>query len=169
MDMEFLNEHPIFKGIDKEMFISLAEDKVIVLNEGGWLFEQGEKSDGMYVILSGEIEVLIKDDLGKQNQFTILSEGGVLGEIGLLTGHARSASAKATVPSELIFIKADIFQGQLDAGSLVAHKMVYNLSLILANKLEETNEHLLEVKKVIKNTGKEIADFRKKLMSDYTL
>lgn len=70
---------------------------------GHVFFSAGDPGDVMYIVLSGEVEVIIK---GKTVQ--TVGPGGIFGEMALIDRRPRSASAKAKTNVET----ATIDQGQ---------------------------------------------------------
>jgi CRP-like cAMP-binding protein/ABC-type transporter Mla MlaB component len=61
---------------------------------GAPLFERGAAANGIWLIVSGEVSVLL--DMGKDAaRLATLGPGQFVGEMGLIDGQARSASARA--------------------------------------------------------------------------
>jgi hypothetical protein len=67
---------------------------------GQIIIRQGEAGDCAYFIQSGKVEVLRRKD-GKEVMLNTLGKGDFFGEMALLSGHQRSASVRATVPTEV--------------------------------------------------------------------
>ncbi|HYZ17619.1 MAG TPA: Crp/Fnr family transcriptional regulator [Candidatus Acidoferrum sp.] len=66
---------------------------------GETVFAAGDPVDVMYIVLEGRVEL----DLGK-TQLEIVEPGGVFGEMALLDGHARSATAVTLEPTRVAAI-----------------------------------------------------------------
>lgn len=77
------------------------------------VFEEGAQSDGAYLVLQGEIEILAKRD-GVDHFLARLSSGEVFGEIGLIAERPRSASARARGPASLLRISRAEFERLLN-------------------------------------------------------
>ena len=73
------------------------------LAEGETLFDEGDEGDRAYIITKGDIEIL-KETVGRQVRIAVLTVGGILGEMALLTGETRNATARAMTASELVSI-----------------------------------------------------------------
>jgi diguanylate cyclase len=71
-----------------------------VLNEGEWLFREGDEGDTAFLIENGLLEVCREED-GKQERLAQLGPGEMLGEMSLLDRLPRSASAFARLPTRL--------------------------------------------------------------------
>ncbi len=64
------------------------------LGAGEILFREGDTSDAMYVVVSGRLRAT-RDDDGKTRAIGDIGRGETVGEMGLLTGDVRSATARA--------------------------------------------------------------------------
>jgi len=75
---------------------------------------EGDPADGLYVVVSGRIKVLLSDNDGKEVVLTVESAGACFGEIALLDEEPRSASVAALENTELLIIYRDQFMDLLD-------------------------------------------------------
>lgn len=74
------------------------------------LFMQGDSGDAMYMIESGSIDIYIVDETTKQEKFIrTYNRGAVVGEMALLDGQPRSATARANGPTELLMLRRSHF------------------------------------------------------------
>ena len=83
----------------------LAELEPRVCRGGDWLFRQGEAGDALYLLARGRMEVWISQEPSAGSPEQLVAEvgpGETIGEIGLLTGSARSASIRAVRDSLLL-------------------------------------------------------------------
>jgi CRP-like cAMP-binding protein len=122
------------------------------LAAGGELFREGEAGDGVYLIVSGEVEVS-KRTAGGERSLARLGAGSVLGEMSLLTAEPRSASARAITPAAVLRLPAPRFRAMLDAGSGAALKMVAGIAEVLAQRLAATNAKLMELSERLDGAG----------------
>lgn len=65
------------------------------------IFVKGDPGDSLFAILSGQIGIHTSSQDGKVMQLNILNPGDILGEIALLDGKERTASATSLRPTEL--------------------------------------------------------------------
>jgi len=77
------------------------ESREVMLGEGQFLFRQGDPSDLVYVVQSGEIEILREKSDGAEEHVTVIGAGGYFGELGPMLNLPRSASARARRPTVL--------------------------------------------------------------------
>lgn len=102
----------LFAALDVAALDSVAAGATDVrIPAGGWLFHQGEPSDSLAVLVSGRLEVV---DERTGDVLRVLAPSAVLGELGLLTGSARSASVRAVRDSELVVVPQPIFDALLE-------------------------------------------------------
>ena len=100
-----LGDLPLFAALTPAALARLERVVTDVeLDAGSALFEQGDPTDGLYVLRSGRLQVLQGDVV-----LTELSRGAVLGELGLLTGAARSATVRAVRDSRLVHLTQEHF------------------------------------------------------------
>ncbi|MBC8188556.1 MAG: Crp/Fnr family transcriptional regulator [Proteobacteria bacterium] len=66
------------------------------------LFSKGDPGNQLYGILSGSLKVIAPGSDGKDVIFTLLGPGDIIGEIALLDGQERSASAVAVEETEVL-------------------------------------------------------------------
>ena len=67
----------------------------VTLERGQYLFRQGDASDLVYLVQSGEIEILRDRADGAQLRLAVIGEGSYFGELGPMLNLPRSASARA--------------------------------------------------------------------------
>jgi putative ABC transport system ATP-binding protein len=82
-----------------QVAVAHAEPVRVELAQGEELFGQGEMGELIYVVESGEIDILRRRDDGGWETVTTRRTGQYFGEIGPLFGMPRSAAAKARTPA----------------------------------------------------------------------
>ena len=81
----------------------LAEFRVFEIPGGAWLFRQGEPADSLFLIARGRLQVWSDDPEGGAGRLLgELGSGQSVGEVGLLTGGARTAGVRAIRDSLLL-------------------------------------------------------------------
>ena len=68
----------------------------------------GEHADGLYVLISGRVNVLLHDGEGRELIAAHMGPNEFFGELGLLDGRARAESVDAQEPCEILFIPRKI-------------------------------------------------------------
>lgn len=87
----------VFGPLDRD-FVEELERRIewVNLAQGEALFRQGEACDGWYVVLTGRLRVVVHDEVtGEERDLREVGHGESLGEVALLTGERRPATAWA--------------------------------------------------------------------------
>lgn len=63
-------------------------------NAGDVIFREGDLADGVYLICDGTVKI-VKNEDGKETVFTTMGEDAIFGEMAVIDGGTRSASAIA--------------------------------------------------------------------------
>jgi CRP/FNR family transcriptional regulator, cyclic AMP receptor protein len=96
-DPEILAEVPFFSLLDEQERATLAERVDTVIRPAGTaLFNYGDPGDSLYIVRAGEVEIFFKNDTGERIVLETARPGDFFGEISLLDGGPRTASALVT-------------------------------------------------------------------------
>ena len=103
--------------------------------QGETVFKRLAPGEGMFIILSGSIEIFTKDKSGNKNILAVLNDGEFFGELSLLDSDTRSATAIATQDSHLLaFLRPDL-QSFSKRNPQIGNKILFNLNAIKGNYL----------------------------------
>jgi CRP-like cAMP-binding protein len=101
---------PLFADLRSDELEHLVQAmQTIEVSRGDVLWRQGEKADGLHVIVEGAVRVTLAQPGGAAIELATLSAGDVLGEVPLLDGGMRSASARIAEPGRLLFLSRTEF------------------------------------------------------------
>jgi CRP/FNR family cyclic AMP-dependent transcriptional regulator len=138
-----LSAIPLFSGIsDNEL--SKLEQKLVprTFQAGETVFLVGDPGESMYMVEQGRIEIFLRDHSGNRVTLTTIESGGFFGELALLDGGPRSASAMAIEPTQTLLLKHVDFETFLDAN----HSIAINLVHLLTTRLRATDELVRSLK-----------------------
>ncbi|MBI3762613.1 MAG: cyclic nucleotide-binding domain-containing protein [Chloroflexi bacterium] len=76
------------------------------------IVRQGELADNLYIIASGEVEV-IRDSNGERRVVGKLSRGQFFGEVGVVGGKPRNATVRAVTDCDLLALDGNTFRRML--------------------------------------------------------
>jgi CRP/FNR family transcriptional regulator, cyclic AMP receptor protein len=101
---------------------------------GHQFFAAGDPGDVMYVVLGGEVEIVINDKIVET-----VREGGIFGEMALIDHHERSATARA---------KSDVKVASIDQKrfiSLIGIHPFFSIEVmnVMADRLRLLNQALM--------------------------
>ena len=80
---------------------------------GELIFREGEASDAAYLIVSGQVEIVIGLKEGRPKTIGLLGKGEIFGEMGAIDNQPRSASARAKGPTVCMWVDQDSFMDTL--------------------------------------------------------
>lgn len=129
----------LFGGLDEgdlRRLAGIARESNLAATET--LFDQGDESDGLYIVVSGIIRIYLTADDTREATINLLEEGEVIGEMALLDGLPRSAGAAALTDAKLIFIPREPFMSLLDTTPRLARQII----LMLCERLRAANSQV---------------------------
>jgi CRP/FNR family transcriptional regulator, cyclic AMP receptor protein len=116
-----------------ELFTRRDEDAIPV-EAGDKIFEAGDASDCFYVVRDGEVLIHAGDD-----ELERVGRGGIFGEMALVDGAPRSASATALSDGEIVLISQERFR-------YLIHEVPYfalEVMRVMADRLRATTQRAL--------------------------
>ena len=93
---------------------------------GEVLYRQGDPTDCAWLVESGQVE-LVSVQGRRTSRHGLLGAGELIGELGLLDGAARSATATARADSVLLAIEREQFMERLQSGDPILRTLVDSL------------------------------------------
>ncbi|MCA1629616.1 MAG: cyclic nucleotide-binding domain-containing protein [Acidobacteria bacterium] len=139
MTVEALRSVPLFASVgDEDALALMGLLKSRSLPRGALLFRQGEAGDAMYLVEAGRVRIFVTDEGGEELTLAELQRGDFFGEMALVEGKARTASARAVDDALLYSLAREDFLSFIRKNSDVALAMVRAIS----ERLRRTDELL---------------------------
>ncbi len=137
MSLNLLARIPFFTALPPDELDRLVTElDVVHLNSGDVLFREGDPGEHLYVVVNGELEILMAPDTSDELILNVLHEGEYLGEMGLIMpGGIRTASARARGDVALLSMSRDQFKDLLQRHPELSTEMVS----VLSQRLDNTN------------------------------
>lgn len=149
-----LHENLLFSDLNT-FELKLVEKIVNVRHyrPGETIFKQGEVGVGMYIIMSGTVNIYVEElEISTAESFstyvTQLKAGEFFGELALVESEGRR-SASATAHDECVligFYKPDLFE-IIERNPSAGVKILMRLGEVLGIRLKETTARIKELKK----------------------
>lgn len=92
------------------------------------IFQEGDKADGLYMVVKGKIKVFKLSVEGKEQILHIYGAGHTFGEVPVFQGTHFPASSMALEKSEIIFMPRDKFQGLITSTPGLGMNLLADLS-----------------------------------------
>lgn len=140
-----------FTSTQLELAANLCQE--IVFHEGEVIFRENSNSNELYVIVQGEVDILISPSLiggvqgnnEKETRIATLRRGQSFGEVALVDEGLRSATAVAAQKdTRLLVIPRDKLIMLCDTYPQLGYRLMYNLAADLAMKIRNTDLRIRE-------------------------
>ena len=139
--VDILRQVWLFSGLDEQQLEAVSSFTFQKgFGPGGLIVEEGRTGNGMYAIISGNVEAV--KALGTEQERTVnrLGTGEVFGEMALLGEWPRTASVRAVDEVECLGIDRWVFLTQLERHPQVGIRLLQ----VLAQKLRDSDARLVE-------------------------
>jgi len=104
--------------------------------DGEIIIKQGESGNSMYVIQSGEVEVL-RDNNGGQVQLAVRKTGDFFGEMALFSKEVRSATIRALGEARILTVDRKNLLQSIQKDPSLAFRIIETLSKRIRDLSEE--------------------------------
>lgn len=122
---DFLSKQPLFRELRSDTLNSLAAAASVRKRQrGNYIFFQGDPADGVYILRSGLIAIVLDSPDGRELVINELRPGDCLGELAVITNQNRSTSALALTDCELLIIPSPAFQAALDSDNTLSRRVM---------------------------------------------
>ena len=139
MTLEALRSVPLFASLNDEAAGALrALLEVRALPAGALLFRAGDVGDAMYLIEDGRVRIFVVDEDKQEVTLAELARGDFFGEMAIIDGKPRSASAAVSEPARVAVLRRADFINFVRSNSDVALVMISAIS----ERLRRTDELL---------------------------
>jgi CRP/FNR family transcriptional regulator/CRP/FNR family cyclic AMP-dependent transcriptional regulator len=124
---------------ERDIILDLMRERTVA--KGTTIFNQHDSGGGLYLILAGSVKIWRTARDGRDVTVAVLNEGNFFGEMSLLDGQPRSASATAIQAARLLVLDREHFQRQVLAQPHIVAKLLGELSKRL-RAADQAIEHL---------------------------
>ena len=165
--LEMLRRIEKFQAFSQENIESFLEiGKLREYDAGETIIRKGDTDQWAYFLLSGEVKIV-----KGEKTFAVLNKSGELfGEMGVIDGSPRSASAWAQNKTLLLGVDCAKIPTEQDRKGVIFHYTIFRLfAECLAERLRLTNDEVLSLQKELKMKDQEIARLKGENTDDSTL
>ncbi|MEO5888582.1 MAG: cyclic nucleotide-binding domain-containing protein [Anaerolineales bacterium] len=127
-------------SLDENVLSSILKDiEPITYKEGHEIIKQGDVGDTFYLLLDGQVDILVKDDRGGQVLVNQLSRGSYFGEMALMGDKRRNATVRVSRGHSAKLIELGVREfDQLENSSEIFKAHVYDTAGARKRQLETT-------------------------------
>ncbi|GIQ70195.1 catabolite gene activator [Xylanibacillus composti] len=137
--IELLQSVPLFQQLKPEQLAHIAEISTRASYKPGTiLFHENDPGNVFYIVASGSVKIYTSSSSGEEKILTTFKAGDSFGELALIDGKPRSASAQTLETSTLYSIQARDFLAVLRQHFEISLGIMQELS----KRLRDTNQHV---------------------------
>lgn len=137
--ISFLKEVPLFSHLDDEDFQQLTnictEKK---FEKAQTIFYEEDMGTGFYIIISGQVKIVMLSTDGREHILGLLRERDFFGEMSILDGETRSATAIALSDVKTVTITREDFTKLLRNNPDMSIKIMF----VLCKRLRRADRHV---------------------------
>ena len=127
-------------SLDENVLGSILKNtEPIIYEEGHEIIKQGDVGDTFYLLLDGQVDILVKDERGGELLVNQLSRGSYFGEMALMGNRRRNATVRVSKGHSAKLIELGVQEfDQLEDSSEVFQTQVYDAAGARKRQLENT-------------------------------
>jgi CRP/FNR family cyclic AMP-dependent transcriptional regulator len=130
---------PLFANIPQPELVKLAAmARQESYAKNAEIMAEGDRSSGLYILLSGKVKVVLRSEEGKEIILAILNPTEFFGEMALLDEAPRSADIVAMAPTTVLVIAKQEFKNWLQRQP----EMAFVIIKTLAQRLREADRKI---------------------------
>jgi CRP-like cAMP-binding protein len=133
----------LFAGLGPTVLDSLAGVAVPrSYPKGALLFAEGDPGSSLHVITTGAVTICRTAPTGERAVLTVLRPPDVLGELAIIDGAPRSATAEALSPTTTLSVGRDAFLALLRAQPALVDPLLRHLGEMVRRLSDQTADHV---------------------------
>lgn len=138
-----LKQCPIFADLSGEELQKVAgAAKEKTFPEGSTIFTESMAGQSLFVIRSGNVKISKMLGEGDERTLAILGPGDCFGEMAIVDGGPRSASAVVVKKAEVLTLDKKDFQVLCDGNPKLGYKLLANLTRVMVKRLRGAQDKL---------------------------
>lgn len=141
--VDTLKASPLFANLNEdelEMVAELCKEKVY--EPGEIIFREGDVGDSLYIVHSGQVDVLRSGPSGDNKVIAAISPGDFFGEMSLIDKDYRSATVAARDTATVLNLSNDDLHAFAKVYKNGFTLIVINIARVLSRRLRETSNRL---------------------------
>ena len=128
--------------------LALSSCQLLDVGAGGFILTEGLPTDGLYIILEGQVEFFLAEHAGRGRRrpsrvrLNVLGPGRCFGEYGVVDDRPASASAQTLGPARLSFLPKVEFRRIIAQNDRIGKIVIFNLLRFLVGRLRGKDKEL---------------------------
>lgn len=153
---DFLKKVPIFKGLNESQVEKISQSlKSASYKEGEYITRENEEGDRLFILYKGRVKIakcltmLAKaescDEFDKSLNILDGNNHPTFGELALIDGGLRSATATALTECHLLTLSRDSFERLIQSDPLMGYILMKNIAVNIADMLKKSSQDVLKL------------------------
>lgn len=128
-DLEHLSKCYLCAGLNKDELEAIGQIAIFkTVKKGGFLFLEGDRAIGFYVLFKGRIRIYKASPDGKEYTIHLIQPGQLFAEAAIFQGGRYPANGEAVEDSRVAFFEKNAFLNLLKASPEISLKIIGSLS-----------------------------------------
>jgi len=141
---ELLQQQVLLQDIDSAGLGKIAKIvKQVSVKKAEPLFKEKDSTQGLWLIISGKIEISRVTADGWRQTLVVLPAGHFFGELSILENRKHVASAVALEDTELFLIPKEDFDRMMEEDCALALYIVKKIAIVMSKNLRRMNDKFL--------------------------
>lgn len=124
--------------VEKKMSVSQVKAGTVI-------YKEGEHAKSVCFVAEGKLDVVKKDDKGKEFTVATLAKGQCVGEMAMIDGMIRSATIRAATDASIVIFRRDDFEKLLEEQPAIGIKILKELARGLSMALRKTSDDMAKL------------------------
>ena len=123
----------VLEGLSEEEWqMIIRSAQTIPFEKDDILLKEGERDDAVYIVISGQVEVISGRAFKRVKRLAVIDEGSVFGEVAFFDNRPRSASVRAICAGRVLRLSRKSFEKIAAWNPTLAQQFLFDLGSILA-------------------------------------
>lgn len=144
LNADILKKQELFEELDgAELEKLLPALREISLKQGDFLFREADDTKGIYLLISGNIEINNNMPHGWKQTLTVITPGQFFGELSIMENRSHRANAVALDDSALLLLPREEFERLEKEECRLALRITKKLARVMGTNLRRMNQRFL--------------------------
>lgn len=131
----------MLRGFSDADFKALAQVcELRIMAEGMTIFLENMPGEALFLVKKGTIRISKMFAEGDEKTLVVLGPEDIFGEMAVIDGLPRSATARVAEDAELISLKKKDFELLSQSNAQLAFKLISNIVIVFSKRVREANE-----------------------------
>ncbi len=133
-----LGRTQLFSGLDEASLTRLAERSIErSYRKGQIVFHQGDPGESLFVVVEGLVKVFVTSEEGDEMVLVTLASPEIFGELSLIDGGSRSASAQTLERTSLLSLTRTTLVGIMRENPALSEALLHSLGGVVRRLTEQ--------------------------------